>query len=106
MNILPNEESVKKCALPLKLLTGGGSGGPGGHFRLDDYQDQFVVSTEAEVESNVRYRMLQLRKEKVAEFASMKMIPITEKEIPRNIVEAMMKKYDQNELERSIDLMQ
>ena len=72
------------------MLTGGGVSS--GHFRLDDHHDQFVVSTEAELDANVRFRMLQLRREKVAEFANCRMIPITEKEIPRNIVEATMKK--------------
>jgi hypothetical protein len=73
-------------------MISGGFGGGGGHFRLDDHHDQLVVATEAEIESNVRFRMLQLRREKVSEFANCRMIPITEKEIPRNIVEATMKK--------------
>ena len=36
------------------MLTGGGVSS--GHFRLDDHHDQFAISTEAELDANVRFR--------------------------------------------------
>lgn len=41
---------------------------------------------------NVRFQMIQLRRNKVQEFKNYRMIPITEKEIPRGILEAREKR--------------
>ena len=41
---------------------------------------------------NVRFQMIQLRKNKVQEFKNYRMIPITEKEIPRGLLEAREKR--------------
>ncbi len=60
-------------------------------FRLDDFHDQLSLASEAEITANVRFQMLQLRKKKVAEFRSMRMIPINEKEIPRSVLDARKK---------------
>ena len=38
------------------MLAGGGGGVSSGHFRLDDHHDQFAISTEAEIDANVRFR--------------------------------------------------
>ena len=63
-----------------------------GYFRLDSHHDQLVFGTDADLDNNVRFKMLQMRKNKVAEFRNYKMIPITEKEIPRGLLETSMKK--------------
>ena len=44
---------------------------------------------------NVRFQMIQLRKNKVQEFKNYRMIPITEKEIPRGLLEAREKRLVQ-----------
>ena len=43
---------------------------------------------------NVRFQMIQLRRNKVQEFKNYRMIPITEKEIPRGILEAREKRLE------------
>ena len=37
-------------------MLAGGCGVSSGHFRLDDHHDQFAISTEAEIDANVRFR--------------------------------------------------
>ena len=59
-----------------------------GYFRLDQHFDQLVFGTDEEIERNVRFQMLLLRKNKVPEFKNYRMIPASEKEIPRGILEA------------------
>lgn len=63
----------------------------GGHFRLDNYHDQFLLGTNSEIENNPRFQMLKLRSNKVAEFKNYRMIPINDKEIPRGIFETLKK---------------
>ena len=65
----------------------------GGYFRLDQHADQLVFATDKEIEQNVRFQMLQLRKNKVPEFKNYRMIPASENEIPRGILEAREKRY-------------
>ena len=64
----------------------------GGYFRLDQHSDQLVFATDEEIERNVRFQMLQLRKNKVPEFKNYRMIPASENEIPRGILEAREKR--------------
>ncbi|TRY71952.1 hypothetical protein TCAL_17145 [Tigriopus californicus] len=63
----------------------------GGHFRLDDYHDQFLLGTSSAIENNPRFQMLKLRSSQVAEFKNYRMIPINDKEIPRGIFESLKK---------------
>ena len=69
--------------------------GDGGHgyFRLDQHSDQLMFATDEEIERNIRFQMLQLRKNKVPEFKNYRMIPASENEIPRGILEAREKRY-------------
>ena len=59
----------------------------GGYFRLDSHHDQLVFCTQEEIDNDIRFKLLQLRNNKVAEFRNFKMIPSTSKGIPRGIVE-------------------
>ena len=52
-----------------------------------------IFATDEEIERNVRFQMLQLRKNKVPEFKNYRMIPASENEIPRGILEAREKRY-------------
>lgn len=63
-----------------------------GYFRLDQHLDQVIFGTDEEIEKNVRFQMLQLRKNKVPEFKNYRMIPASENEIPRGILEAREKR--------------
>lgn len=63
-----------------------------GYFRLDSHHDQLVFGTEADIENNIRFKMIQMRKNKVANFRNYNLIPISEKEIPKGLLEAYMKK--------------
>lgn len=56
------------------------------------HQTFYSPSTMFSKLKNVRFQMIQLRKNKVQEFKNYRMIPITEKEIPRGILEAREKR--------------
>ncbi len=68
------------------------SGLGGGHFRLDSHHDQLVFGSKEDIERNARYQMLQLRRNQVPEFRNYRMIPASEREIPKGLFEALGKK--------------
>ena len=55
----------------------------GGYFRLDQHQDQLIFCSDAEIQTNPRFQMIQLRRAKVIEFKNYRMIPILDKEVPK-----------------------
>lgn len=63
-----------------------------GYFRLDQHQDQLIFCTDAEIQNNARFQMIQLRRAKVPEFKNYRMIPILDKEVPKGLLEARTKK--------------
>ncbi len=63
-------------------------GSSGGYFRLDQHQDQLIFCTDAEIQRNPRFQMIQLRRAKVPEFKNYRMIPILDKEVPKGLLEA------------------
>ena len=65
-----------------------------GYFRLDQMEDQFAFCTEEELQSSLRFQMLQLRRAKAPEFRNYRMLPALEKEIPRGILEAYARKVE------------
>ena len=66
--------------------------GSGGYFRLDQHQDQLIFCTDAEIQNNPRFQMIQLRRAKVQEFKNYRMIPILDKEVPKGLLEARTKR--------------
>ncbi len=65
----------------------------GGHFRLDSHHDQLVFCAQSDIERNLRFRLLQLRREgQVPEFRSCRMVPPSEKEIPKGLFDNLGKK--------------
>ena len=66
--------------------------GAGGYFRLDQHQDQLIFCTDAEIQNNPRFQMIQLRRAKVPEFKNYRMIPILDKEVPKGLLEARTKR--------------
>lgn len=58
-----------------------------GYFRLDDYHDQLVFGNREDVEENVRFKLIRLRDNGVDDFKNLRMIPASEREIPKNLVE-------------------
>ena len=62
-------------------------------------QDQFSFCSESELRNNLRFQLLQLRRAKAPEFRNYRMIPPTEKEIPRGIIEAYTKKIEMSKKE-------
>ena len=81
---------IKKEKTRLSSVVGDGGHG---YFRLDQHSDQLMFATDEEIERNIRFQMLQLRKNKVPEFKNYRMIPASENEIPRGILEAREKRY-------------
>ena len=76
-----------------------------GYFRLDQMDDQFSFCSEEEVNSNVRFQMIQLRSAKAPDFKNYRMIPAYDKEIPKGILESYAKKleYRQKDVSGSSD---
>ena len=70
-----------------------------GCFRLDQMEDQFAFCSEEEIQSNLRFQMLQLRNAKAPEFRNYRMLPALEKEIPKGILEAHAKRLEMNRKE-------
>ena len=50
-----------------------------------------VFCSQEEIDNNIRFALLKLRRVKAPEFRNYRMIPINEKEIPRQMLD---KKYD------------
>merc|ERR1719433_1452336 len=59
-----------------------------GYFRLDQHHDQLIFCTDQEIRNNPRFQMIQLRRAKVPEFKNYRMIPILDKEVPKDLLEA------------------
>ena len=75
------------------------SGVAAGYFRLDQMDDQFAFCTEGELNSNLRFQLIQLRNARAPDFRSYRMIPAYEKEIPRGILEATAKRLERRHRE-------
>ena len=89
-------EARRKVEMSSSSSTGGHSKltnfGSGGYFRLDQHQDQLIFCTDAEIQNNPRFQMIQLRRAKVQEFKNYRMIPILDKEVPKGLLEARTKR--------------
>ena len=89
-------EARRKVEMSSSSSTGGHSKltnfGLGGYFRLDQHQDQLIFCTDAEIQNNPRFQMIQLRRAKVQEFKNYRMIPILDKEVPKGLLEARTKR--------------
>ncbi|XP_041483934.1 coiled-coil and C2 domain-containing protein 2A-like isoform X2 [Lytechinus variegatus] len=67
------------------------------YFRLEQLQQEFDFVTDEELETNRRFRLLQLREKEVEDFRNYKMVPAIEKEIAENFFEAYELKLEQEE---------
>lgn len=89
-------EAKRRTELSTASSTGGTSKisnvGSTGYFRLDQHLDQLNFCTDAEIQNNPRFQMIQLRRAKVPEFKNYRMIPILDKEVPKGILEARTKR--------------
>lgn len=54
------------------------------YFRLEQLQEEFDVTTENDLRFNRRFQLLLLRDRDVAEFRHSKLVPLYEREIPRD----------------------
>ncbi len=98
--------AARRASLEQQGIGGGGEGPggrvsmdaavvvAGGHFRLDDHHDQLVFCPRSELDRNQRFRLLKLRRSKVVGelLGGMKMVPASEKELPKGIFDALRKK--------------
>lgn len=57
---------------------------PTEYFRLEQLMEEFDIVTDKELNENKRFQLLQLRDEEVQEFRNFKMVPVYEREIPRD----------------------
>ena len=62
-------------------------------------EDQFAFCSEEEIQSNLRFQMLQLRSAKAPELRNYRLLPALEKEIPRGILEAHARRLELNRKE-------
>ncbi|CAL1540858.1 unnamed protein product [Lymnaea stagnalis] len=65
---------------------------PREYFRLEPLQQEFNLATQEDLENNLRFKMIQLRDEENPMFKNYQMIPIHEKELPRDILKEYEKK--------------
>lgn len=61
------------------------------YFRLEQLQEEFNFVTDEELEVLKRFKLLQLRDTEVQEFRNLKMVPLNEREIPRDIFQVRYK---------------
>ena len=101
-----NEELMNRVAEARRKTGSTGVKGAGSadlkaknYFRLDQHSDQMAFGDGENLDKNLRYQMLQLRRMKVPEFKNYKMIPALEKEIPKGIIEAREKRVVANRKE-------
>ncbi|CAE1299282.1 CC2D2A [Acanthosepion pharaonis] len=65
------------------------------YFRLEQFQEEFNFCTDEDIHQNKRFQLLKLRDREIPEFCNYKMVPSSEKEIPKNI----FKEYDRRKKE-------
>ncbi|XP_059159082.1 coiled-coil and C2 domain-containing protein 2A-like isoform X2 [Physella acuta] len=65
---------------------------PREYFRLEPLQQEFNLATWEELENNVRFKMIELRDTENPMFKGYQMIPVNEKEVPRDILKEYEKK--------------
>jgi hypothetical protein len=69
-----------------------------GYFRLESHHDQLLFCSRGDIERNQRFRLLKLRNARVQEFRNYRMVPATDKEIPKGVFESIGKKYTKSYL--------
>ena len=96
-----NDELMSRVAEARRrvAVTDGSGTAKGSYFRLDQHGDQFVFGNMEDIDRNLRFKMLSMRRMKVPEFKNYRMIPSTEKEIPKGIIEAREKRVVANRKE-------
>lgn len=57
---------------------------PPDYFRLEQLQEEFNFCDDQDIANNKRFQLLELRDGEVADFKNFKMVPVLEKEIPRD----------------------
>eukprot|EP00057_Strongylocentrotus_purpuratus_P020191 XP_011674665.1 PREDICTED: coiled-coil and C2 domain-containing protein 2A [Strongylocentrotus purpuratus] len=67
------------------------------YFRLEQLQQEFDFVTDEELETNRRFKLLQLREKEVEEFRNYKMVPAIEKEIAETFFEEYEMKLKKEE---------
>ncbi|PVD23406.1 hypothetical protein C0Q70_16675 [Pomacea canaliculata] len=73
------------------------------YFRLEQLQEEFDVTTENDLRFNRRFQLLLLRDRDVAEFRHSKLVPLYEREIPRDAFTEYEKKHREKEHQRHGD---
>lgn len=54
--------------------------------------EQLIFATDAEIDGSLRFQVLQMRRDKVAEFRNFRPVPTSDKEMPKDIVLAREKR--------------
>lgn len=57
---------------------------PPDYFRLEQLQEEFNFCDDQDITNNKRFQLLELRDGEVADFKNFKMVPVHEREIPRD----------------------
>ncbi|CAM1295274.1 CC2D2A (predicted) [Pycnogonum litorale] len=107
-NLDPNDPA-NASLLHLIKTVGGNKDGVSkvpDYFRLDHVQEEFNFVADEEIDNNLRFKMIELRESgMVQEFKNYAMIPLKEKEIPRDLFETyerrLRKEQSDEELIRS-----
>ncbi|KAL4236189.1 Coiled-coil and C2 domain-containing protein 2A [Mactra antiquata] len=75
------------------------------YFRLEQLMEEFDLVADEEMEANKRFQLLQLRDEEVQEFRNYKMVPVYDREIPRDtFTEYERKKREEQKLRQMDDI--
>ncbi|KAH9523492.1 Coiled-coil and C2 domain-containing protein 2A [Bulinus truncatus] len=87
----PNDPNNKDIVY---MLSGGDQTllQPREYFRLEPLQQEFNFASFEELENNLRFKMIALRDEEHPMFKGYQMIPINEKELPKDIIKEYEKK--------------
>ncbi|XP_050400906.2 coiled-coil and C2 domain-containing protein 2A [Patella vulgata] len=74
-------------------------------FRLEQLQQEFDFTTEHELNQNRRFKLLSLRDNEVPEFKNSKMVPVYERELPRDIfMEYERKQREEDRIKHTEDI--
>lgn len=79
---------------PFSFQSKGGESallGPKEFFRLEQLQEEFNFCDDEAIDENKRFRLIYLRDSEVTEFKNYKMIPLLDRDIPRDTFAVLFK---------------
>lgn len=101
----PNDPANADLVYMLKPKGGDIQMKPPDYFRLEQLQEEFNFCDDQDITNNKRFQLLELRDGEVADFKNFKMVPVHEREIPRDtFTEYEKKKREEEKIKQSDDI--